>query len=118
MSLAQISAIPQNEADLNSWSLSHASHHDDVIQAINRMQIAASTTRTQFTTYVLDPLDPKDSNTWLYSHQIMHNEMNQALGLSGFDLNSLDWNVEGSVADWIAKNADEHMRVGAILNLG
>ena len=118
MSLAQISATPQSEADLNSWSLSHAAHHDDIIQAINRAQVAASTTRTQFTTYVLDPLDPKDSGTWLYQHQIMHNQMNQALGLPGFDLNSLDWQDEGSVADWIAKNWDEHARIGAILNLG
>ncbi len=118
MSLAQISTVPSSEDELNSWSLSHAAHHDDLIRVKNQLQAAASTTLTRFTTYVLDPFDPKDLGNWLWQHQQMHNEMNAALGTSGYSLNSLDWNDEGSVADWIARNYDEHQRFGTILNLG
>lgn len=118
MALAQISATPSTQDELNSWSLSHADHHTNIILAINRRQTAASTTLTQFTTYVLDPLDPENMSTWLYQHAVMHNQMNQALGIQGYDLNSLDWNDEGSVADWMAKNWDEHNRVGTFLNVG
>ncbi len=118
MALAQIGAIPSSSDELNSWSLSHASHHDDIILAINRREIAASTPITRFTTYVLDPFNPEDPGNWLWQHAQMHNEMNQALGISGYDLNNLDWNDQGSVADWIARNWDEHNRVGTFLNVG
>lgn len=118
MSLAQIAATPSDDQELSAWSLSHADHHTNLILAANRRQIAAHATVTRFSSFILDPFDPENLSGWLNNHQAMHNELNQALGISGYDLQELDWQDEGSVADWMAKNFDEHNRIGTFLNVG
>lgn len=118
MALAQIQDIPENEIDFNSWSLSHAAHHDDIIRVINQRQAAAHTTLTQFDGYVLDPFDPEDMTSWLRQHQVMHQQMDKVLNIQGFDLTTLDWQDRESVASWFQLHYAEHAQAGSILNLG
>lgn len=115
MGLGTLYSVPKTPQALSTWSFSNAAHHRDIIRAIFEQH---SVTIPQ---YVLDPFNPTDPNlmdTWLYQHQDMHNRQNAILGISGFDLNSVDWTDEKDLTRWIAQHGDEHAQAGRILNIG
>jgi hypothetical protein len=115
MPIAGLYDYPADRADLSVWSFSHMAHHRDIIRVLFQQQSVS------LTEYSLDPVDPKDRdgfNAWLANHQVMHNDMDKALGIAGYDLSQVDWSDRAAMSDWLQNHGDEHYRAGQILNLG
>jgi hypothetical protein len=112
MSLPQIYSQPDNPDDLRAWVFNHAANHYDIVRRV------AETKTLTLQQFCLDPLDPTNRGNWLYWHQIMHNQANAALGTSGNDLLSLDWDDPDAFAEWLRLNGDEHQRFSGLLSIG
>lgn len=110
--IAALYNVPSNESEFNSWSFAHAAHHRD----INRTIYLATGTLLQ--DYVLDPFNPQNIGVWLYQHQLMHENQDAVLGISGYDLLDVDWKDQDQLAGWILLNATEHMQAANILRIG
>lgn len=104
--------VPSTRAELDTWGFQHAAHHRD----INRLIFEALGITVP--EYVLDPIDPHDSGVWRYQHQAMHSFMDAILGISGYNLLSLDWNNEAILGGWIYLNASEHYQAAHLLGIG
>ena len=112
MSLAGLYNVPQTPDQLAQWSFINAAAHVDINRVVfQRFNIALAS-------YVLDPINPTDMQTWLVQHQIMHQQMDAVLGIAGYDLLDVDLNDRGQFAAWIQDHASEHLQVGQLLNLG
>lgn len=112
MSLATIFQIPQTPNELSVWSFSHAAHHRDIIRVIYQ------TLNQRLDEYVLDPFDPTNLQNWPALHQTMHDQMNAALRLNGFNLIDPNWQDPDALVAWSSAHSNEHYRAGSILGLG
>jgi hypothetical protein len=70
------------------------------------------------TQYQLSPIDPNNLGMFFYQHQIMHNQINQVLGTTGYNLLDYDWSDPEQFSEWLNQNADEHQRICAALGIG
>jgi hypothetical protein len=70
------------------------------------------------TQFQLSPINSDDFGGWLYQHQTMHSQINQVLGLTGFNLIDLDLEDDKQFAEWLNQNADEHARICSVLGIG
>lgn len=104
MSLPLLFARPDSEDSRNLWAFNHAAIHFTVNDAIFTQKNA------KIDSFQLSPINPDDIGLWLYRHQMMHNEANNVLGLTGFDLLELDWNDPDAFQTWLALHGDEHQR--------
>jgi hypothetical protein len=112
MSLAGLYNIPETETQLAEWSFINAAAHADINRVIlQRFNVIIPS-------FVLDPIDPRNMQAWLYQHQQMHSDMDFVLGIQGFDLTDVNWQDQSQFAGWIQSHAAEHMQAGQILNLG
>lgn len=112
MSLPQLYVAPKSADEWMAWSFNHAANHYDWIQVAQRQK------NQQLTQYRLDPMDPANLGLWLYYHQTMHNEVNAALGTSGYNLLELSWDDPDQLQEWLQLNGDEHSRISAVLGVG
>lgn len=110
--VAPLYNIPGTVDESNSWSFAHSSHHRDIIKAVFE-QYGVSLPE-----YALDPIPTQDLSTWIYQHQQMHNDMNQIVGVSGYNLSNVNWKNIESRSGWIFSNANEHTNVAGILRVG
>ena len=110
--VAGIFNVPSTQDELNTWSATHATHHLLIIETIYRL------TGTQLLEYVIDPIDPNDSEGWLLQHQYMHNQMDAVLGISGYDLLNVNLRDQNEFAGWVWLNAQEHYQAANILEIG
>lgn len=113
MSLPYIYSRPENEDDWKSWAFNHAANHYDWIPAV---QIKKNIIGLQ--QFILSPVDPDELGMWLYNHQVAHDQVNQALGTTGYNLLALDWKDPDEFAMWLRLNGDEHTRISAALGIG
>lgn len=112
MSLAGLFNVPQTPDQLAQWSFINAAAHVDINRVIFQR------TGTVIASFVLDPINSDELENWLANHQIMHQQMDAALGIAGYDLFDVDWTDRGQFAAWVQAHANEHMQAGQILNLG
>lgn len=112
MTIATLYQPPMTEQEFSVWSAAHQSMHRDIARVVFEQA------GTRLDEFVLDPFDPADMAAWLETHQIMHQQMDAALGISGFDLSEVEWRDRSQLTLWLRLHGDEHVRVGAILNLG
>jgi hypothetical protein len=112
MGLPYLYAVPQDADDWKKWSFVHAANHYDMIAAVQEQK------GQQLAQFILDPMDPDNLGTWMYQHQEMHNQVNAALGTSGFDLLGLDWTKDDEFQMWLRLNGDEHVRICTALGIG
>lgn len=110
--IASLYNVPTTEGELSTWSFLHAAHHAD----INR--VVLETRGVQLPAYILDPFDPRNIQVWLDQHQDLHTQMDAVLGISGFNLDSVEWEDENQRAGWIFLQAQEHYTAAAILEIG
>lgn len=110
--IAGIFNVPSTQEELNTWSATHATHHLDIINAIQRL------TGTQLQQFVLDPIDATDAEGWLLQHQQMHNDMDAILGIAGYNLLDVDLKDQNQFAGWIWLNSQEHYQAANILEIG
>ncbi len=111
--VAAIFNVPSTQEELSTWSFAHAAHHRDIIRTIYEkvgIQLQAD--------YVLDPFSVNDAGVWIYQHQLMHQEFEPILGISGFDLLDVDFKNKDEFAGWIWLNANTHYEAANILRIG
>ena len=104
--------VPSTQSELDTWAFAHASHHTD----INRVLFQQF--GIQLASYVLDPLDPNNSEVWLYQHQQMHQQLDTVLQISGYDLLDVNLQDKNEFAGWVFLNASEHYQAAQILEIG
>ena len=68
--------------------------------------------------YILDPIDPNDTGTWEYQHQLMHDNQNSILGIQGQDLTGVDWKNPEVLTAWVFLNSSEHYQAAEELLIG
>lgn len=115
MPIASLFNIPGTSEEFSEWAFAHAVHHIDINRVLYERFLVA------LPAYILDPFDPSNERAidqWAYNHQLMHQAQNQALGISGFDLSSVNWQDEKQRAAWIQLNANEHLQASNILEIG
>jgi hypothetical protein len=110
--LANLFNVPSTDEERAQWSFAHMAHHRDINQQIYTL------IKVALPEYILDPVDPSDTSQWEYQHQLMHDNQNQLLGISGQDLTGVDWNDQRLLAGWIWLNANEHYQAAAELEIG
>lgn len=110
--VAAIYNIPEDAPHLMEWSFCHAAHHADIIRRIYEL------TGATLDNFVLDPLDPFNPGPWSYQHQLMHNQMNTILGISGYNLLGVNWTDTSIKTGWIWLNAQEHFQAANVLGIG
>lgn len=112
MPLANLMNVPSSAAELDAWSFAHMAQHRDTTTAL----------LAQFSVtgpgYILDPLNPGNVEFWEQQHQLMHNAVNQALGIDGNNLTDSNWTNLAARAVWIQLNFNEHQLWCRILGLG
>lgn len=112
MTVAALFNVPSTTSELNIWSFAHAAHHRDMARVILQQS------GFRVSDYVLDPIDVNRTGVWNYQHQLLHQAINFALGIQGYNLTDVNWSDQNELAAWIALNGDEHRRAGNILRLG
>lgn len=115
MSVAVLYEVPRTSTDLSRWSFVHMTHHRDIIRVILEQK------NQTLSEYTLDPFNPSSSDfeTWLYQHQIMHDQIEAVLGLrvSSFDFTDVDWQDPEGLVDWISTHAQEHLQMATLLGV-
>ena len=112
MGVASLYQNPRNPDEMSVWSFAHQAHHRDIARVIFETQAV------RLDEFVLDPFDPKQEEGWLATHQIMHDQMNQVLGISGFVLSNVDWDDPAQLATWLNHHGNEHYIASTVLNIG
>jgi hypothetical protein len=112
VSIAALYNIPASPEQLAQWSFVNAAAHADIVRLIFQI------TGQQLDSFVLDPFDPSAMETWAYQHQIMHQQMDAVLGISGYDLLDVDFTNQGILAGWVQSHASEHVQAANILGVG
>ena len=87
-------------------------HHREINKAIFAI------TGVNLPEYILDPIDPNDTGVWEDQHQIMHQDFDAVIGISGFDLTDVNFKNPELLAGWIQLNANEHYQASQILGIG
>ncbi len=112
MAIAAIFNVPTAQPELDSWSFDHMAHHRDINAQIFRL------TGVRLDEYILDPVNARDSGSWEYQHQAMHQAVNNVLGFGGgFDLSEVQWLDPTKLAGWIQGNATEHRQWADLLGV-
>jgi len=111
MSLAQIIYPPPTPRGFQEWAFQHYAHHLAIISAANAQGIPLRE-------YNIWPIEEKDIGSWLQRHQQMHNEMNAMAGVSGNDLEDVDFKDKKKVDAWYYLQFVEHQSVAAFLGNG
>lgn len=98
--------FPKSHGDIKTgmleWSFSHARDHDDVRTAIQAQY------NIILPQYQLDPMAfTNDSRFFLFNQQ-SHNDANAILGLSGTDIESIDFNDQSQITAWLWTHFNEH----------
>ncbi len=110
MSLANLFNRPDQETEI--WAFSNQDAHRLLVESIRE------NFGLRLNLYPIDPF-PIDGNRndWLRAHQTMHNEFTSVLGISGFDLTSLDFDDERQVQAWTFLHAVEHRDAAQLLGI-
>ena len=110
--IAALYNVPSNQEELDTWSFAHAAHHRDINR---RLYELLQVTLPEF---VLDPVELANPGVWIYQHQLVHNDFDALLQISGFDLTDFDPKDQNQLAGWIWLNAQEHYQAANILGIG
>lgn len=96
---------------LEEWALNHSADHDEIRQAIRAQNIAT------LPEYQLYPVNWHDWQGFALRHQLAHNEANEALGIGGADLQTVDFNDPKQAAEWHFSHFAEHLGQRAALKI-
>lgn len=110
--IASLANVPTTDEERAEWSFAHMAHHRDIAEKIYVLAKVA------LPEYILDPIDPNDTGTWEYQHQLMHDNQNALLGIDGQDLTGIDWKNQNLLAAWIQLNFNEHYQASNELEIG
>jgi hypothetical protein len=108
---AELPEKTDTAADWAGFSFSHMAQHRDYIRVIFQRY------GVSLPEYVLDPIDPQNVDAWAYHHQMMHDQINAILKISGYNLLTMDFNDRQALEIWNDQNQDLHTRTSSILGL-
>jgi len=83
--VADLFNVPSTDQERSQWAFAHMAHHRDINRRLYELAAVA------LPEYSLDPINVADTGSWEYQHQLMHDNQNALLSISGFDLTGLDW---------------------------
>lgn len=109
MSLPMLYMQPNTDDEWLAWSFNHAATHYTVHDAVTVQK------KINLDQFVLDPINRRDLGMWLYNHQVMHSQVNAALGVQGYDLLSFDFEDPQQLQTWLGLNGAEHQNWNKIL---
>lgn len=110
--LASLYNVPGSDSERAEWAFAHMAHHRDINLAIyNLIKVALPE-------YELDPINVDDTGTWAYQHQLMHDNQNAILGITGQDLTDVNWKDPNLLSAFIFLNSSEHFQASNILEIG
>lgn len=110
--IADLYNVPSNDDERSQWAFAHAAHHRDINRVIYDLL------KISLPEYALDPINIADTGVWEYQHQLMHNNQNTILGISGFDLSEVDWQDPNVLQGWMFLHSQEHLQAADILEIG
>jgi hypothetical protein len=102
--IATLLNVPGTSQELLRWSFANQDHHTQVVVFLKNKKVLG------LNEYVLDPVQMSDIANFLLRHQQSHNEINDALSVSGNDLSSLNTKDPTQVATWIQLHFNEHLQ--------
>lgn len=108
MPLADIETPPQTDADKAAFDFAHQDIHRKLITYLQPISDA------QLDAWVLDPLDVA-SETTVYQHQAMHDQLDALLGTPNYNMTTLNWKDQGSRAAWVNDNYQAHLNYSQIV---
>lgn len=109
--LATLFNIPRGPDSLNQFAFNNDAEHLHIIDAI-QSQFGVTLER-----YIINPIVVSDTNDWARRHQIMHNQMNNVLGIGGLDLTGVDFTNEKVTEAWIQIHVKEHYLANLLLKI-
>jgi hypothetical protein len=101
----------ENERDMARWAFHNKDSHLAIVGALQSQKSLT------LNTYVIDPMSEVDMQNWLRRHQNYHNDMVDALGISGSDLSSVDWKDKNQRDAWIRLHFVEHYQAHILLGI-
>lgn len=110
-SLAAVLYPPPTKQGWNEWTHANFQHHLAIREGLISVRGLVSTP------YKLWPVSEHDFNDWLEQHQQEHNQMNQALGIQGQDISSLDLKDRVKADAWFFTHFIQHQSAAQILAL-
>jgi hypothetical protein len=110
--LAALLNIPHNAQDWSIWSYNNYDCNNQIRQAI------ATQKSIILPEYQLDPIPPKDLDTWLDNNQQAHIDFTGVLGLQSNDLLHTDFRDPNQLAAWIWLNYNELLQACQTLKIG
>lgn len=105
MSLADLQYPAPTEQGLAEWLHAHVRHHEAIIGALRDNR---GISLELLPIFPLDPSNKDQIAVWNRSHQTMHNQMNQALGIAGTDLTALDPTDQKKMDDFLFGHLQQH----------
>lgn len=109
--LAALLNIPSGPEGWSYFGFHNMDEHRQILAGLRRQG-------TSLPEYVLDPIPLHDIGAWAYNHQAMHTGMNEALGIAGSDLTTVNFNDPGEVSSWIRLHFNEHALAAQKLGIG
>lgn len=107
--------IPFDEQSMLEWSSLHQKDHFGIAS-----QIFQKMTGTMVLLMPIDPvplqLGQTQMLTWAMIHQFMHNEMDNAVGVMGFNLTAVNFFDRDELTNWMQLHAMEHFNVWQALS--
>lgn len=110
--IADLFNVPFTDEERATWAFAHMAHHRDINRVIYQL------TKLALPEYPLDQINPDDTGVWEYQHQLMHDNQNSVLGITGQDLSEVNWRDPQLLEGWVFLNRIEHFQAANILKIG
>lgn len=111
MSLATILYPSPTASGADEWFHANFQHHQSIVGALKDVRGVI------LPVYQIFPANPQNMQIWLREHQHQHNEMCNALGISGTDLSSVDFRDKKQLDAWYFAHFLEHQAAAAASGL-
>jgi hypothetical protein len=112
VSTAYLYNVPRSPTEWSEWTFANSDSHRLIVLALQQKY-----PMMRFDTYALDPLPQTDIPSFLLRHQLMHNQMDAPLGISGQDYTALNFDDPSSLEYLFRLHANEHIQAHSILRI-
>lgn len=111
MPVAALKNVPSTPDQLGYFAFVHMDHH------LRMNDKARSAFGVALPSFDLSTLDTDRMEGWIDEHQQMHQNLDQLLGLEGYNLLDVDWKDPNQLAGWVYLNFQSHFNEATVLNV-
>jgi hypothetical protein len=108
MSIAILLNVPKEEREWLDFSFHNFVDHLQINDAIAQQKGVFLVPRP------IDPI-PEEYGSWLELHQQWHSDAASALGITDYDLGSVDFSNEAALSYWIQIHYQQHLNMRGVL---